>query len=150
MFSLMHLWLLYYLFLLSLLATLFGQRSEKILLETFQGLHLQRLSFQNLQMIALVTLPLLLVPAVMISGTPVPTPESFRASLWPLLFYGCFYFTDWMPRGRETAIKLTNRGIFLLCVLTVAGFSVHYLFHASSRSKNRCGHNLSSPRLATA
>lgn len=88
----MHLWFLYYLAFFSLLAALLSQWSLKLP---------QQLSFlSKLWWLA----PLILVPAVLRSGVPLPAPESFVPDWWPFVFYGSFFAAGWQLFGRESLL----------------------------------------------
>lgn len=126
MFSLMHLWFLYYLFMFSLAGAGVGTRVESLLTTASRKIRLDQMSRPKSQWIIFGLSPLTLVPAVMMSGVPMPAPESFMPSLWPFLFYGVFYFLGWMMRGREEFVELDVRGIVLLSMILGVAFGVYY------------------------
>ncbi len=51
--------------------------------------------------------------------------------VWPFLFFGGFFFSGWLIRGREHMIDMEARHIWGLVLLMVAAFVVYY---ASMRS----------------
>lgn len=90
----MHLWFLYYLAFFSILAACFSQWPLKLP---------KRLSFlSKLWWLA----PLILVPAVLRSGVPLPAPESFIPDWWPFVFYGSFFAAGWRLFGRESLLQV--------------------------------------------
>jgi len=126
MFSLMHLWFLYYLFWFSLFGAAIGKRLESFISVTWWRMFLYHLSVAKTQWTLFAIVPLMLIPSVMLSGVPMPAPESFVPSLWPFLFYGAFYFSGWMLRGREQFIDLDVRGVLSLTALMLLAFGVYY------------------------
>ena len=125
-FSLMHLWFLYYLFWFSLIGAAAGKRLESLLAGTWRKIFSNPLSVAKTQWMLFSLMPLTLIPSVMLSGVPMPAPESFVPSLWPFLFYGAFYFAGWMLRGREQFIVLDARAVFSLTTLMLLAFGVYY------------------------
>lgn len=125
-FTLMHLWFLYYLFFISILGALLGSKLDQTIPSLARTLRLDRLSLARSQWIVFAVLPLLFVPAVMMAGVPVPAPESFIPSVWPFLFFGGFFFSGWLIRGREHMIDMEARHIWGLVLLMVAAFVVYY------------------------
>ncbi|MFN7874363.1 MAG: acyltransferase family protein [Pirellula sp.] len=126
MFSLMHLWFLYYLFCFSLIGAAVGKRLESLLAGTWQKMFLTKLYIARSQWVLFSLLPLILIPSVMLSGVPLPAPESFVPSLWPFMYFGAFYFSGWMLRGREQLIDLDVGSVLSLAVLMLLAFGVYY------------------------
>lgn len=126
MFSLMHLWFLYYLFWLSLIGAAVGKRIESLLTGTWRKIFTNQLSVPKTQWFLFSLVPLILIPSVMLSGVPMPAPESFVPSLWPFLYFGVFYLSGWLLRGREQLIDLDVRAGFSLTALMLLAFGVYY------------------------
>jgi glucans biosynthesis protein C len=85
----MHLWFLYYLLAFSAIASV----AYRVAWLNFEWL------FRHPWFLWLS--PMLLVPAVLASGVPLPAPESFIPQWWPFAFYGLFYFAGWQLFERE-------------------------------------------------
>lgn len=126
MFSLMHLWFLYYLFWFSLIGALVGTRLESLVAASLRKIRLDQLSRARLQWIVFGLSPLTFIPAVMLSGVPMPAPESFLPSLWPFLFYGGFYFSGWLLKGRERFIELDGWSVVWLSLILAVAFGLYY------------------------
>jgi glucan biosynthesis protein C len=126
MFSLMHLWFLYYLFWFSLIGAAVGKRLESLLVGSWRKMFFNQLSVAKTQWMLFSLMPLTLIPSVMLSGVPMPAPESFVPSPWPFLFYGAFYFSGWMLRGREQLIDLNVRSVVCLTLMVLLAFGVYY------------------------
>jgi peptidoglycan/LPS O-acetylase OafA/YrhL len=93
----MHLWFLYYLAYFTIVGAV---------LYNVQWL---RFDFLFRRPVLLLLCPLLLVPAAMAGGTPLPAPESFIPAGWPFAFYGLFYFAGWQLFGREQGLESLRR-----------------------------------------
>ncbi len=89
----MHLWFLYYLAFFSAIGALMSLGKLKIPPAS------NKLSF--LWWFA----PLVLVPAVLKAGSPLPAPESFVPQWWPFVFYGSFFAVGWKMYGCESILK---------------------------------------------
>lgn len=72
-------------------------------------------------------LPLMLVPAVIGGGSPLPPPESFKPHLWALVFYGFFYGIGWWSWGREHWLEAWEPHLVSLALLSAVGFIFYYL-----------------------
>lgn len=118
--SLSHLWFLYYLAMFAIL-TLFIP-----LLRRFSIRDKVRQAMNN--RFALVCLPILLVPAVMRAGTPLPAPESFVPQWWPFAFYGLFYVFGWWLRGNEEWLEKIDSLFIPLIVISLTLFIPYYLY----------------------
>lgn len=88
----MHLWFLHYLILFSGL--------------TWVAIPLRGVSFDRWFRRPLFwgLAPLALLPGILAAGIPLPSPESVIPSVWPLAFYGLFYWAGWQWFGRESAL----------------------------------------------
>lgn len=111
----MHLWFLYYLLQFSLLAAC----CSRWRLRTPAWLTRQRwlLGFA----------PLLLVPGIWGAGVPLPAPESFWPTWWPVAFYGVFYFAGWQLFGREDQLDAWMPYLGHLLAACTALYGVYYV-----------------------
>jgi peptidoglycan/LPS O-acetylase OafA/YrhL len=110
----MHLWFLYYLLGFSLLATCLTK--------------LRALSFRNYQPKAWVSacFPLILVPAVTAAGVPLPAPESFIPTWWPVLFYGSFFWGGWKLHAHPQLLERLDHQLLPLTILSIVGYGIYY------------------------
>lgn len=111
----MHLWFLYYLALFAVLT---------VALSRFQRLRFEWL-FQRPWLLGLA--PLALLPGVLLGGIGLPAPESFIPELWPLLFYGLFYWAGWQLFGRETCLAPLRPWIWGIAATCCVLFVPYYL-----------------------
>lgn len=77
-----HLWFLYYLMFFYVLVWVFRALVPEYLGQKILSLH---------PALAILLLPLLLLPGLMMARLPFPAPESFLPQLWALLFFGGFF-----------------------------------------------------------
>lgn len=112
----MHLWFLYYLLIFSLLAAL-CTRWPSI---RFDWLFKRRW----LMMLA----PLVLAPSVAWVGVPLPAAESFVPVLWPLGFYGLFYWAGWQLFGRESSLDKLRPYVWLILLGSLLLYVPYYLY----------------------
>ena len=110
----MHLWFLYYLLMLSLIAAVCSR---------WTWLNFDWL-FQRKWLLALS--PLALVPGVMGGGLPVASPESFVPSWWPFAWYGLFYWFGWQLFGREDLLDHLQPWCWSLVLAGFVMFIPHY------------------------
>ncbi|MCY2980791.1 MAG: acyltransferase family protein [Planctomycetota bacterium] len=110
----MHLWFLYYLLMLSLIAAVCSP---------WTWLNFDWL-FQRKWLLALS--PLALVPGVMGGGLPVASPESFVPSWWPFAWYGLFYWFGWQLFGREDLLDHLQPWCWSLVLAGFVMFIPHY------------------------
>lgn len=110
----MHLWFLYYLMLFTALAAIVTRLPK---------LKLPALCRRRWM---LATAPLMLVPAVMAAGAPLPAPESFVPQWWALVFYGMFYAAGWQLLGREAALQGWQSFAWPLMLVCLALFVPYY------------------------
>lgn len=89
----MHLWFLYYLAGFSLII---------VAVARLPAIRLPRMLSKPW---TVVLVPLLLVPAVMAAGIPLPAPASFLPEWWPFGFYGLFYLAGWRMYGNESWLQ---------------------------------------------
>ncbi|MCY2968309.1 MAG: acyltransferase family protein [Planctomycetota bacterium] len=113
--STMHLWFLYYL-------TLFAALT--VVLSRFRPLRFDWLSCRP-WLVALT--PLALVPGVLLGGLGIPAPESFIPLVWPLLFYGLFYWAGWQFFGREESLAAFKPWTGVIAAVGCALFVPYYL-----------------------
>ncbi len=114
--GLMHLWFLYYLMAFSTL----GAIAHKV-----KGLNCEAL-FRHPKW--LVLLPLILIPAALSSGTPMPAPESFIPDGWPFAFYGLYFMAGWQMHGREHLLELLRPYVWHVTGISLILFVPYYMF----------------------
>lgn len=112
----MHLWFVYYLIFFSILAALGAN---------FPIWNKLRI---GLNIVFGVGVAVALVVGVLMSGVPLPAPESFFPTLWPFLFYGGFYLLGWRLLGNEQWIAGSQRFRTTLLVVSVGIFIPYYYF----------------------
>jgi surface polysaccharide O-acyltransferase-like enzyme len=88
--STMHLWFLYYLMIFYFLTAVFIKINRFNLVSWVSGW----ISKEPLRFI--LHAPLCLVPAMLMSGVPYPSPEQFTPKVWACWFFGCFFFLGWV------------------------------------------------------
>lgn len=110
----MHLWFLYYLAFFSILSAILSQWPLNLP---------KRLSFLR-KLWWLV--PLILVPAVLRSGVPLPAPESFMPDWWPFVFYGSFFAAGWKLFGRESLLQGWQPYRWHLLIVSVLLYVLYY------------------------
>lgn len=110
----MHLWFLYYLAFFSILAALLCRWPLK--------LPKQLTTLSKLWWMA----PMILVPAVLRSGVPLPAPESFMPDWWPVVFYGSFFATGWQLFGRESRLHGWQPYRWHLLIMSVLLYVLYY------------------------
>ena len=132
----MHLWFLYYLAFFSAIGALWSGWKPRMpeFLARIWGLWWLA--------------PMVLVPAVLKAGAPLPAPESFVPQWWPFVFYGSFFAMGWRLFGRESILKscqpyawplLAVSGLlyvpyyFLMPVIDVNGMTLSELAAIGSR-----------------
>ncbi|MFO0940500.1 MAG: acyltransferase family protein [Pirellulales bacterium] len=104
----MHLWFLYYLIWFSLISVVLAKLPTIKLPKLFSSKWILALS------------PLLLAPAVVAAGVPLPAPASFIPEWWPFGFYGLFYLAGWKMYGNDLLLQaLQPHGLRLLAVSLV-------------------------------
>lgn len=113
--STMHLWFLYYLILFAALT---------VVLSRFRGPKLERW-FHRRWLLALC--PLVLLPGVLLGGIGIPPPDLFIPEVWPLLFYGVFYWAGWQLFGRETCLVPLKPWAWGFAVTSLVLFVPYYL-----------------------
>lgn len=113
--STMHLWFLYYLLIFAGLT---------VVLVRFPLPRMEWL-FHRRWLTALA--PLSLVPGVLLAGIGISAPESFIPQIWPLLFYGLFYWTGWQFFGREECLARFQPWIRQIAATCFALFVPFYL-----------------------
>ncbi len=111
----MHLWFLYYLIGFSLIS---------VVLAKVQEIKLPKL-FSSKWMLALS--PLLLAPAVISAGVPLPAPASFIPTWWPFGFYGLFYLAGWKMHGDDSLLQALQPHALRLLTLSCALFVPYIL-----------------------
>jgi surface polysaccharide O-acyltransferase-like enzyme len=74
----------------------------------------------------LTVLPIALVPSLVVAGNPLPAPESFIPTWWPVVFYGSFYWVGWWLWSREFFLDRLNRFRWPLLVAGVPLFGAYY------------------------
>jgi glucan biosynthesis protein C len=118
--STMHMWFLYYLAIFSIVAAVFANFKIAVvdkLVDWFYG------SFWP----TLVT-PLLLVPALYVSGSPTGQTESFVPKLWIFGYYGLIFAAGWKLWGREGYLDRVSRFVWLLVPVSAAMFAAFYYY----------------------
>ena len=110
----LHLWFLYYLAFFSILAALVSHWPLKLP---------RQLNF--LRKLWWLT-PLILVPAVLRSGVPLPAPESFMPDWWPFVFYGSFFAAGWQLFGRESLLQGWQPYRWHLLITSVLLYVLYY------------------------
>jgi len=111
----MHLWFLYYLIFFALLTAAFSQLRWLRFDWLFSRPALMALS------------PLVLVPGVLQAGVPLPAPESFVPTWWPIAFYGAFYWAGWQLRGRESGLDKMSPYAWHLVAMSGLLFVPYYV-----------------------
>jgi glucans biosynthesis protein C len=111
----MHLWFLYYLILFSASAVALRAIGGKLTwLSKFGEAWLAPLA------------PILLVPATIVAGAPMGTPESFIPTWWPFAFYGLYYLAGWQLNGRESILDHLQRWASAIAVVACVAFVAYY------------------------
>lgn len=110
----MHLWFLYYLLAFSLIAT----GLSKLPPFSLRG-------FQRGRWLC-VSCPLILVPAVIAAGVPLPAPESFIPAWWPFLFYGSFFWAGWKLHSHPQLLERLDCQLLPLTVVSIIGYVIYY------------------------
>lgn len=118
--TLAHLWFLYYLMMfavLSALLSLINWTSGKRFIDWLYS-----------KPAALLFIPIALLPALAMVGSPTPSPASLTPALWPFGFYGLFYFAGWCLRGREQAIDALSPYAWLLVGISMILYIPYYAY----------------------
>lgn len=113
--GLMHLWFLYYLMAFSAIGALAYQVKRFDVGVLFRHPRWLILS------------PVILIPAALASGTPMPAPESFVPDIWPFAFYGVYFFAGWQLRGREHLLGLARPYVWYFVGISAVLFVPYYL-----------------------
>lgn len=92
----MHLWFLYYLAMFTIVAAIGAALSDR--------LRWSRWNWLDRKPWLWLLFPLLLLPGALAAGFPLPAPESFIPQVWPLAFYGLFYWAGWRLFGNESRL----------------------------------------------
>ncbi|PUA29957.1 MAG: hypothetical protein B0W54_05310 [Cellvibrio sp. 79] len=96
----MHLWFLYVLVFLYLLTWAFGYLNWSSVRE--KVIQIKPLAF-------LLGFPLLLMPGLLLVGSPLPAPDSFLPQLWAFGFFGLFFAVGyWMFKGDNLVEKISS------------------------------------------
>ncbi|MFO1063994.1 MAG: acyltransferase family protein [Pirellulales bacterium] len=111
----MHLWFLYYLGFFTLLTPLCAR------------FRFVKLDFLITGSRCLIVLPMVIFPAVVFSGVPLPAPESFIPTWWPFLFYGSFYWLGWQIYDREGLLDQLQPKLRVLLSMSVLLYIVYYI-----------------------
>ncbi len=110
----MHLWFLYYLLWFTLASVIVAR------LNWFGTLK------KRWHPLVSISLPLLLVPPLVVAGNPIPAPESFIPTWWPFVFYGWFYVAGWRLWGNESLLERLSTYRWQLFVVSAALFIPYY------------------------
>jgi glucans biosynthesis protein C len=113
-----HLWFLYYLAMFAAITAILSWFSSTNLTSMIDTIYRKP--------IAWLFLPLLLVPAVVVAGTPLVSPETFTPTWWPFLFYGGFYLGGWHLFGREEALDKCGKYVVWMLLLSIGLFIPYY------------------------
>lgn len=98
--STMHMWFLYVLVFLYVLTWAFSYLDWSGLREKF--MQIKPLAF-------LLGFPLLLMPGLLLVGSPLPAPDSFLPQLWAFGFFGLFFAVGyWMFKGDNLLEKFSS------------------------------------------
>ncbi len=113
----MHLWFLYvliFLYLLTWASSVFdwSRMSEKLI--------------QLKPLVFITGLPLLLMPGLLLVGSPLPAPDSFLPQLWAFGFFGLFFAAGyWMFKNDGLIEKFSGYCVWLL-VGSVLLYTIYY------------------------
>lgn len=91
-----HLWFLYYLMFFYVLVWVFRLLVPTLLKDKLQALN---------PLVAIVVLPLLLVPGLSLTTIPYPAPDSFIPQLWAFGFFGLFFSYGYLLFGSFALIN---------------------------------------------
>lgn len=118
--STMHMWFLYYLTLFSIVAAI---------LANFKIAALDKLAdwFYRSFWPTLFA-PLLLVPALYVSGSPTGQTESFVPKVWIFGYYGLIFAAGWKLWEREGYLENVSRYVWLLIPASAAMFAAYYYY----------------------
>lgn len=111
----MHLWFLYYLLAFTLVSALLSRMKMLSLPEFLRN------------PLWLWVSPMLLVPAALTAGAPLPAPESFIPQWWPFAFYGLFYVAGWKLYGCERELDTWRPYMWRVVAVSVLLFIPYYL-----------------------
>ncbi|MBL8853583.1 MAG: acyltransferase family protein [Planctomycetaceae bacterium] len=125
----MHLWFLYYLFwfvLVSVVISFVWRLTRKPSLNS-QPTSLAESPHWVWAVTILFVAPLILIPAALQAGSPMPATESFIPEWWPFAFYGLFYSAGaWLFR-RERWLDAWEMHFGWLAIASGVMFCVYYL-----------------------
>lgn len=124
----MHLWFLYYLFWFVLVSILisFCWKRVRNLFVGFRFGSLNECPNWRWSSATLLLAPLLLLPAALQAGSPMPATESFLPEWWPFAFYGLFYAAGaWLFR-REQWLDAWEKHAKWLAAASIVMFGVYY------------------------
>jgi glucans biosynthesis protein C len=116
----MHMWFLYYLGMFSVVAAIFANFKLVAVDRFFDWLYG---SFWPT-----LFAPLLLAPALYVSGSPTGQTESFIPKLWVFGYYGLLFLAGWKLWGREAYIDKANRYVWLLIPVCAAMYAAYYYY----------------------
>src|SRR5262249_21328243 len=68
------------------------------------------------------------LPGILLGGIGIPAPESFIPQLWPLLFYGLFYWAGWQFFGHETCLASWKPWAWGIAATSLVLFVPYYLY----------------------
>ena len=110
----MHLWFLYYLLMFAAISAVVS-RVSWCQADWLIG-----------RPMLLVFVPLVLLPAVLAAGIPLPAPESFVPHWWPFVFYGSFYGAGWILYRREHLLDRLQPLTWHLVWGSLGAYSAYY------------------------
>ena len=113
----MHLWFLYYLCMFTALSAMASCMRCHAFVDWARGWR---------RSICLVIAPVILLPAVLAAGIPLPAPESFVPTWWPFAFYGLFYVAGWRLKDLESVLESLSHLTLRITFVSLAAFPVYF------------------------
>jgi len=113
----MHLWFLYVLVFLYLLTWAFSYLE-------WNGL--RKKLVQITPLVFLLGAPLLLMPGLLLVGSPLPAPDSFLPQLWAFGFFGLFFSAGYWMFTNDNLIETLSRYWWLMLIGSVLLYIVYY------------------------